>query len=286
MARLIARFEEISGGYDALLCDLWGCYHNGIEPFPAAVAALRAFRASGGRVILLTNAPRPIPGVQRFLDKIGAPADTHDAVLSSGEICARALAAGTHGRRIFYLGPDRDLAMLEAGAVEAAPLDSAEAILCTGLRDDNTEAPEDYAEEMADWQARGLPLICANPDIVVDRGETRLWCAGALARAYSQIGGVVHYYGKPHAAVYAGCHEILEGLAGAPVPKERVLAIGDGIQTDVAGGARAGIDAVFVTGGIAWDTVGDAPSRPDPARLAAFLEAEGQAPRYAIPHLQ
>ncbi|MEM9147762.1 MAG: TIGR01459 family HAD-type hydrolase [Pseudomonadota bacterium] len=286
MAQLIDSIDEISADYEAILCDLWGCYHNGIEPFPAAMAALRRFRDRGGRVILLTNAPRPIPGVQVFLDRINAPEDTHDALLSSGQICADALAAGTHGKRIHYVGPDRDLAMLSAGQIDAVELDAAEALLCTGLRDDSREGPEDYASEMAEWLRRGLPLICANPDIVVDRGETRLWCAGSLARAYREIGGVVHYYGKPHSAVYAACFDMLGKLNGAPMPRERVIGVGDGIATDVAGAADAGLDALFVTGGLAAAEFGADSNRPDPALLERYLEREGQSPAFAIPFLR
>ncbi len=286
MTTEIRSFAEIAPRYRAMLCDLWGCYHNGLTPYAEAVAALRAYRAAGGIVLLLTNAPRPVEGVRRFLAGIGAPEDTHDGVLSSGEVCARAIRAGRHGRRLLYLGPDRDTGMLEASEAEAVDVGRAEAILCTGLRDDRTETPETYAEEMADWRARGLPMLCANPDIVVDRGEERLYCAGALAQAYAEIGGEVAYFGKPHAPVYAAALEALAEIAGEPLAPEEVVGVGDGILTDVAGAAEAGMATVFVTGGIAAPELGPDPLSPDPERLAAFLSAQGQTPTHWVSRLR
>ncbi|MEM1346823.1 MAG: TIGR01459 family HAD-type hydrolase, partial [Pseudomonadota bacterium] len=189
--RLIERLDTISHAYDALLCDVWGCYHNGLQPFPAAVAALQGFRARGGTVVLLTNAPRPAASVAQFLDGMGAPRDSYDAIMSSGEACVRALGARAHGERIHYVGPERDLHMLAQAGLAPATLDEAEAVLCTGLFDDSRETPEDYAEAITAWRARGLPMLCANPDVVVDRGTQRLWCAGALAEAYARAGGEV-----------------------------------------------------------------------------------------------
>ncbi len=287
MVEIIGRIGEIAARYDALLCDLWGCYHDGVRPFPEAVAALRAVRARGGIVILLTNAPRPVSGVERFLATIGAPDDTHDAVLSSGEVCAAALRAGAHGRAMHFVGPpERDASLIEAGGIRPVALEEADAILCTGLRDDRGETPGDYREEIAGWVARGLPMLCANPDIVVDRGATRLWCAGALALEMERAGGAVHYFGKPHAPVYEAALARLAAIAGRPVPPERVLAVGDGIATDIAGAAGAGIDAVFVTGGIAAAEIGDGPDGPNPGRLDAYLARHGADPRYAMDRLR
>jgi ribonucleotide monophosphatase NagD (HAD superfamily) len=160
--------------------------------------------------------------------------------MSSGGACQAALASGAFGRRIRYVGPERDLHMLSDIGLEPAAAGTAEAVLVTGLRDDRTETPEHYAGEIAGWAARGLPLLCANPDIVVDRGEERLWCAGAIARDYEAAGGRVVWYGKPHRPIYERCFEVLEQLAGGAVPPGRVLAAGDGIATDVEGGIRDG----------------------------------------------
>lgn len=285
MTTIIESLDRIAGDYDAVLCDLWGCYHDGIRAYPAAMAALRRFRARGGAVILLTNAPRPAPSVEKFLAHIGAEPDTWDAIVSSGEACQKALTSGVYGSRFHYVGPERDFHMLTEAGLAPAPLEEAGAILCTGLRDDRTEAPEDYAAEMDAWAARGLTLLCANPDIVVDRGNERLWCAGAIAQRYEAAGGDVLWFGKPHPPVYQRCREVLDEL-GRPAPDRRILAIGDGILTDVAGADRQGLDCLFISGGLAAEEVGTDPEAPDPARLTDWLAAHGASPRYTIGRLR
>jgi HAD superfamily hydrolase (TIGR01459 family) len=284
--RIIQSLAQISDRYQALFVDLWGCYHNGIATYPAAVAALRAYRKTGGIVILLTNAPRPAASVRTFLDRIGAPGDSYDGIMSSGAACQRALASGEYGSRFHYVGPPRDLHMLVDLGREDTPLDQADAILCTGLRDDLTETPADYFEAMADWHARGLTLLCANPDLIVDRGEQRLYCAGSLALAYEQAGGKVVWFGKPHGPTYEQSFHLLEELAGGEVPREAVLAIGDGIRTDVKGGLDYGLDVLFVTGGLSATELGADPEHPDPAHLDAYLSDHGVAPQYAIGRLR
>lgn len=286
MTRIVQSLAEIGGQYDALLVDLWGCYHNGITPYPAAVAALRAFRTRGGIVVLLTNAPRPAPSVRRFLDRMGAPEDSYDGIMSSGAACQRAIASGAHGRAFHYVGPGRDLHLLTEFGLEDTPLDQADAILCTGLRDDQTETPADYFDAMADWHERGLTLLCANPDLVVDRGEQRLYCAGSLALAYEQAGGRVVWFGKPHHPTYDQAFGLLAEIAGRKIARERVLAIGDGIRTDVKGGLDYGIDVMFVTGGLSWGELHTDPEHPDPAKLDAYLAEHGVAPNFAIGRLR
>jgi len=284
--RIVQSLASVGGAYQALLVDLWGCYHNGLATYPAAVAALRAYRAQGGIVILLTNAPRPAASVVAFLDRLGAPADSYDGIMSSGTACQRAVASGEFGRRFHYVGPPRDLHMLTDLGLEDIALDDADAILCTGLRDDTVETPSDYLEAIADWHARGLKLLCANPDLVVDRGEQRLHCAGSLALAYEQADGEVIWFGKPHRATYQQSFHLLEELAGREVARDKVLAIGDGIRTDVKGGLDAGLDVLFVTGGLSAGDVGADPEHPDPERLDAYLTEHGVAPLYAIGRLR
>ncbi|MEM7527651.1 MAG: TIGR01459 family HAD-type hydrolase [Pseudomonadota bacterium] len=293
MTQLIETLDAVAGDYDALLVDLWGCYHNGIAPYAQAMDALRRYRAEGGIVVLLTNAPRPASGVLRFLDRIGAPAapgDTHDGVMSSGEACRRAMADGRFGRYFHYIGPDRDLDMLADFDGKPVSLDEAETILLVGLRDDQTEQPSDYDAEFEDWAARGLPVLCANPDIIVDRGHERLWCAGALAQRYAELhgpnGAELVWYGKPHPPSYTESFAMIDALAGRAVPRSRILGIGDGIATDVKGAHAQGCDAIFVTGGIAAREVGDDQEHPDPARLDAFCATHGEVPRYAMPFLR
>jgi HAD superfamily hydrolase (TIGR01459 family) len=281
--RLIGGLAEIAAGYDALYCDLWGCYHDGVRPYPEAVAALRAFRARGGAVILLTNAPRPSADVGRILAAMGAPADSFDAIVSSGDAARFEVAAGRVGRRIEHVGPARDLPFFEGVAVERVSREAAEGVVCTGLFDDETETPDDYAGAIAEWSARGLPMLCANPDVIAHRAGVPIWCAGAIAQAYAAAGGTVIHAGKPHAAIYRLASERLAALRGE---RARVLAVGDGVATDIAGGAAAGIDTLFVGAGIAASDVLDARGALDGRKLARFLSREGAAATYAIDRLR
>jgi HAD superfamily hydrolase (TIGR01459 family) len=279
---IISALEEISAGYDVLLCDLWGCYHNGIEPYPAAVAALQRFRARGGTVVLLTNAPRAGEFVAEHLARMGAPRDSWDAIVSSGDATRAALGSGRYGDRIHVIGPDRDNALYEGVGVTRVAMEEATAILCSGLVDDRTETPDDYADQIARGVALGLPMLCANPDLIVDRGEERLYCAGAIADAYARAGGEAQFFGKPHAPIYDLALETARRLRGAETPLTRILATGDGVGTDVPGASDLGVDCLFVSGGLAAQDVGDDPEKPDPARLAQYLVEHGASPRYTI----
>lgn len=280
---IIDALADVAARYDAVFCDLWGCFHNGLTPYGAAVEALRAFRARGGAVILMTNAPRSAELVARHLASMGAPADSWDAIVSSGDASLNELAEGRFGARTYYVGPDRDLDFAHTLPVAIAPLDQADSIFCVGLRSDEDESPEDYAAEIAAWRTRDLPMLCANPDVIVDRGDKRLYCAGALAAAYSAAGGSVVYTGKPHAPIYRLGRKLLEDLRGAG--QHRILAIGDGILTDVLGGVDQGIDTLFVTGGLAAEAMGPDVERPRPDQLANFLVGQPR-PTYAIGRLR
>jgi HAD superfamily hydrolase (TIGR01459 family) len=281
MTRLIDSLAEIADAYDALYCDLWGCYHNGLRPYPAAVAALRAFRARGGKVILLTNAPRPGTAVARHLASMNAPEDSWDAIVSSGDAARHEVAIGHFGRRVEHVGPDRDLPFFDGIDVERVAREDAESVVVTGLYDDETETPEDYAEAIAAWRARGFRMLCCNPDVIVDRGEQRLYCAGAIAEAYEAAGGEVVHAGKPHAPIYDLAAEVLEGLGGG-----RALALGDGIATDIAGGSAQGLDTLLVTGGLFAGAFGPDPERPDPALLEDWIARQTVRPTYAIGRLR
>ena len=280
---IIARLSEIAGRYDALYCDLWGCLHNGLTPYPAAVAALQGFRRDGGLVILLTNSPRPGTEVLAQLDGMGVPRDAFDDIVSSGDAARAEVASGRLGRAVEHVGPARDLGFFEGLPVSIVDRASADSVVLTGLHDDETETPDDYADTIADWLARGLPVLCANPDVVVDRGHQRIYCAGAIAEAFRAAGGAPIYTGKPHDPIYRVAADRLSraGRAGA-----RVLAIGDGIATDVLGGARQGIDTLFVTGGLAAAALSSDPDHPDPARLAAWLGAAPARPTWSIGRLR
>lgn len=285
---LIASLAEIAGDYDVLFCDLWGCLHDGVRVHPPAVAALQAFRAAGGAVILMTNAPRPAASVIAQIGRLGAPEDCWDAVVSSGDAALEAVARGEWGRRVYAIGDaERDAPFFAAAKVERTddPAE-ADAVIVTGLRDDRTETPGDYADELRELQLRRLPMLCVNPDLHVDVGDRRVFCAGALAAAYAAIGGETRAVGKPHAPIYDLGRGRAESLLGRSVEDDRILCIGDGVLTDVAGAISEGLDALFVTGGLAAAEVGDAPDAPEPARLAAFLARHRLSPRFAIAGLR
>ncbi len=292
MTRIIASLDDIAPAYSVLLCDLWGCLHDGRRVFPEAVAALERFRARGGTVVLLTNSPRPSPGVAVQVEALGGPQSAWDLIVSSGDAAQSATAAGLFGRRVYHIGPERDLAFFvdEAGrplGIERVALEDAEGIVCTGLFDDRTETPEDYRATLLHARTKGLKLLCANPDVIVDVGETRLYCAGAIAQAYAEAGGRSYYFGKPHAPIYALARERLAAHLGREVPAEEILCVGDGIATDILGAMGESYDAVFVTGGIAAEETGtSAAGGPDPARLEAFLQTARLGPLMAMAYLR
>ncbi|WP_299360084.1 TIGR01459 family HAD-type hydrolase [uncultured Paracoccus sp.] len=287
MTRIIDSLAEIADRYDVLFCDLWGCVHNGKVAYPAAIAALQAFRRGGGRVALMTNAPRPRRFVTEQIGRMGVPRDAWDDVVTSGDAAQDAMLSGRVGRKLWHVGPDRDLGFFtetadpRAADLVRVPMDQAEGIVVTGPDDDLTETPEDYRERLAAAQARGLPLLCVNPDIVVDFGEQRLYCAGALAQLYEELGGESLYFGKPHAPIYDLARQRLGVEAGG-----RELAIGDGIGTDIAGAVAQCIDSLFVTGGLAAEHMGADVERPEPAGLASYVEAQAITPTYAIGRLR
>ena len=296
MTQITVSLADISARYDAVFCDLWGCLHNGKTPFPAAVAALQAYRAKGGRVVLLTNAPRPRPSVVSQLDAMGLPRDAWDEVVTSGDAAQYALITGAVGRRVHHIGAPKDEAfftdfaddLLETVAAESpiirTTLDQAEGIVCTGLADDLTETPEDYRSALLFSKTMDLPMLCANPDIVVDYGDKRLYCAGALAQAYAEMGGRVFYFGKPHPPIYDLARRRLATLTGNE--NAQVLCIGDGIATDIQGGQSEGLDTLFITGGIAADQFGMDFNNPNKDLLEKWLNAQQISATYSMGQLR
>lgn len=291
MTRIISSLSDIASQYDALFCDLWGCLHNGVAPFPAAVAALQSFRAAGGKVILLTNAPRPKSSVVKQLQKMGLPRDTWDDVATSGDAAQFAMLMGAVGQQVHHIGAPKDepfftdfeddiAHLVQDANITRVPLDQAQGIVCTGLADDLTETPADYRAKLLMAKAKGLKFLCANPDIVVDMGDKRLWCAGALAQDYEQMGGELLYYGKPHPPVYDLARRRL-GLDEA-----RILCVGDGIATDVQGGVAEGLDTLFITGGIAANHFGPDSNNPNKDLLEEWLSSHQLSPTWSIGHLR
>lgn len=290
MTDIIDSLDQIAHRYDVLFCDLWGCLHNGIRPFPTAVAALQRFRAGGGRVVLLTNAPRPASQITKQLAAMNVPRDCYDFIVTSGESAQEAMLAGMAGQNVWHVGAPYDVEFFSDFAfdlttgitINRVPLDQAEGIICTGLFDDTTETPQDYRARLLLAKTKGLRLICANPDIVVDRGDTRIYCAGALAQLYTEMGGESLYFGKPHAPIYELARRRLGAHGGRVPPDDAILCIGDGIETDIPGGMAEGLDTLFVTGGLAADQIALHDGRPDAQALRAYLAQHQQSPTAAI----
>jgi HAD superfamily hydrolase (TIGR01459 family) len=230
---------------DGWLSDVWGVIHNGRSAFPRAVDACSRFRAAGGTVVLVTNAPRPEAAVAEMLDRLGVARAAWDAIVTSGDV-TRELIRPLSDAPIFHLGPERDRGIFEGLQVPLSDAATARAVVCSGLFDDDKETPDDYREMLEGFRARSLPMICANPDLVVERGERLVYCAGAIAAAYEKMGGEVAYAGKPYAPIYQRAFEAFARIRGAPVPKERILAIGDGLKTDVKGAGEAGLRCLFI----------------------------------------
>jgi len=262
----VRHLRDLTRGVDIILSDIWGVIHNGLSSFPEACGALQTFRADGGTVVLITNAPRPADSVQRQLHKLGVQDAAYDAIVSSGDL-TRQFVAAHPGQSLFLIGPDRDHSIIRGLEVGFAPLAEADTIVCTGLFDDETETPDDYREMLAQALARRLPLICANPDIVVERGDRLIYCAGAIAELYRSLGGEVIFYGKPHRPIYDRALALAHELRG---DRGRVLAIGDSVRTDLTGANAMGLDCLFLTRGIHADEFKDL-DRLDDAAVRRFF---------------
>lgn len=279
----ISGLSEIADDYRFILCDVWGVLHDGLHAHPAAVDALVRFRTSGGRVILITNAPRPAAKVVDHLDRLGVERAAFDDIVTSGDV-ARAFLAGRAGAKIFHLGPDRDRPIYAGLANPLVDENSATLISCTGLFDDTVETPDDYAERLERLANRGLPMLCVNPDRVVERGDQLVWCAGALAERYAALGGETIPVGKPFAPIYEAAIERLASLAERDVARQSVLAVGDGVATDLRGAFDQNIDILFVTDGIHAAEFGSE-DNPDPGLVREFLSAADLGARNFISRL-
>ncbi|MEM9840381.1 MAG: TIGR01459 family HAD-type hydrolase [Pseudomonadota bacterium] len=245
--RLIGGLGEIAEGYDALLCDAWGVIHNGQWLYDGVAEALLNFRSKRGPVIILTNAPRLSGVIPGQLDRLGLPREAYDAVVTSGD-ATRQVMKDLSGKRFFRIGPDKDDSLFDAIDLQMSDWDEAEAIFCSGPNDDQREKPDDYREMLTEAAARGMPMVCANPDIVVKFGDKLIYCAGAIGQLYEQLGGKVFLGGKPHPPIYELARTRIEEISGKPT--ERPLVVGDGIDTDIRGANDQGYDCVFVAEGI------------------------------------
>jgi len=278
--QIIANAGPLLERYDALFCDVWGVVHNGREAYAEAGAALARFRANGGTVVLVSNAPVPADGVERVLERTGVRRDAWDAVVSSGDIALRHIAEKGY-RRLHRIGPaKRDSRLFQRLPGAGVALAEAEAIVCTGLVDDVNETVESYRPLIAEGVARALPFVCANPDLVVDVGDKRYLCAGSIALEYERQGGPVFWAGKPHPAAYETALGRTAELRGTEPARHSILAVGDAVRTDLAAAQGLGVDALFVAAGIHNDEV-TAGGEIDAARLAALFEAPGTPPAIA-----
>lgn len=279
----IRSVRDVADRYDAVLCDVWGVLHDGRTVYPGAGEALRGLRAAGLGVVLLTNMPRPSSTMPGALARLGFPDDAWDAIVTSGDAIRVELASRAPGP-VHVLGRRTDRGLWDGLDLDFVD-DVAEASFLgiAGLRGD-AEVPGDYEAELRAARERDLELLCANPDLVIRSGGHLRWCAGSVAQAYEAMGGQVVQAGKPHAAIYGRALEVVAGAVGRPVPRARILAIGDGIGTDILGANRQGLDSVFVASGMHGDALLRG-SGVDEQRVAQVLAAESVSATYAIPRL-
>ena len=283
MPPLIPHFSTLVPDYDALLCDVWGVVHNGIAAFPHACDALMRARARGAIVILITNAPRQSEVVARQLDKLHVPVETYDGIVSSGDV-TRAVIEARPGQSVCHIGPERDRSIFTGVDMRLAPLERADYVVCSGLDNDDVEKPQDYRARLETMLARKLFMVCANPDVVVERGDRLVYCAGAIADLYATMGGEVLYAGKPYRPIYDLALAKAQAAAGRKIAASRVLAIGDSVRTDLKGARNAGVDFLFVTSGIHAEELGGR-ERPDSKALNATFAAAGDRPKAVMRQL-
>ena len=290
MTQIITSLAEISDRYDALFCDLWGCVHDGLTPFAEAIAAMQTFRLKGGTVMLVTNAPRPHEPVRRQLERIGVPEDAYDGIATSGDSARAAMFRGAVGENVYFIGQPQDqvffsqLELIENPVtITQVSVEEADGIVCCGPFDSLADL-EVMRPQFLLAKNKGLKLLCANPDIVVDRGDTREWCAGALAQLYTELGGESLYFGKPHPPIYDLARRRLDAL-GKSIPDHRILCVGDGVLTDIDGALGEELDSLFITGGLAARET-KTENQPDPTALEAYLANEMMQPTYSIGKLR
>jgi len=276
-------FALLAPHYDVVLSDVWGVVHNGVKAFPEACDVLARFRVGGGTVILITNAPRPGDIVMRMLDRLGVARAAYDGIVSSGDV-TRGVIAARANESVFHLGPERDHSIFAGLDVRFAPVETADYVVCSGLFNDETETPEDYRALLGTIRARGLVMVCANPDVVVERGDRLVYCAGAIADLYGALGGEVLYAGKPHRPIYQQAVGKAVAARGKNVALGRVLAIGDSVRTDLKGAQTFGIDCLFVTTGIHADELGSR-DNPDAGALGTIFASAGTAPKAVMRRL-
>ena len=278
---IIDGFKTCASDYDVVLCDIWGVLHNGLTAYASASDALTRYRQQGGKVILVSNAPRPAIDVVGLLDGMGVARSAYDGIVTSGDVTRSMLSDGTW-KRYYWLGPQRDGGLFKGLPIEVAPMESADVIVCTGLFDDRTETPDDYRDFLAKAHALKVPMLCANPDILVERGGELIYCAGAIAGVYESIGGETLYSGKPYRPIYEAALDVAASLLNRAPNLARTLMIGDAIRTDVAGANAMGCASLFVLRGIHMHELGLETGALDNGTFQAFITRSAFRPTYAI----
>jgi HAD superfamily hydrolase (TIGR01459 family) len=281
---VLSSLDEWSGRYDVIFSDVWGVVHNGLAPHPAAGEALARFRRNGGIVVMISNAPRPHWSVVEQLNQIGVSGAAYDAVVTSGDVTHQ-LAMAQADDRCFHIGAVKDEHLFRDLAVKRVGMDEASFVICTGLKDDETETAEDYRGLVTRINRRNIPMICANPDLVVERGHRLIPCAGAIAAIYEAMGGTVIQAGKPHPPIYAATLARAASLLGRNPGKSRILAIGDAIRTDVAGAAGFGVDSLFLSAGIHAEELHGPDGGLSREKLEPFLAAQAFKPKAVMQKL-
>ena len=278
---VLSGFQDIASQFDVALCDIWGVLHNGVKAYAAASAALKSFREQGGTVILVSNAPRPGLDVVPLLDKFGVDRLAYDGIVTSGDVTHTMLKA-SKWKSYHWIGPERDGELFRGLTMKAVSIDEADVVVCTGLLDDTTEKAENYRATCEAIRKRNLPFLCANPDIVVERGSEIIHCAGAIAQIYEEIGGEVIYAGKPYKPVYDAALDVASSLNRKLPDLKRTLMIGDAIRTDVAGARNLGCASLFVMRGIHMHELGLHQGALQDGSFERFIATAAYKPDYAI----
>ncbi|MCU0882159.1 MAG: TIGR01459 family HAD-type hydrolase [Hyphomonadaceae bacterium] len=280
---ILDTLDSLHDHYDAVLCDVWGVIHNGREAYGEACDALARFRATGKPVVLISNAPRPSHVIPTQLQRLGVRRDAWDAIVTSGDATIAEITR--RGPKAYKIGPSKDEGLYDGLPVDFQPAATADYVICTGLRDDLSEPPESYRDELATLAARNLPFVCANPDRVVQFGGQLIPCAGALADIYEELRGPVIMAGKPYAPIYDLTIAQAEALAGRVLDRSRLLCIGDGLPTDVKGASNQGLDCLMVAGGIHADEL-SVDGMLDARLAATFLAGHGTSAAFVIDALR
>ncbi|MDI1345758.1 MAG: TIGR01459 family HAD-type hydrolase [Pseudolabrys sp.] len=283
MPNLIPHFSALAPDYDVFLCDVWGVVHNGEVSFPDACDALMRARAMGKTVVFITNAPRPGEAVIRQIAHLRVPAEAYDAIVSSGDV-TRDVIIHRKDQTLCHIGPERDHSIFTGLNAKFAPLESADYVVCSGLDDDETETPGDYRARLETMLKRKLFMVCGNPDLVVERGNRLVYCAGSIADLYANMGGEVLYAGKPYRPIYDLALAKAEAISGRKADLKRVMAIGDSVRTDLKGARAFGVDMLFMAAGIHAEEFGGR-DLPDTGAMKTVFAAAGEMPTAVMKNL-